>query len=155
MNTIFMNIVLSPLTEGVPNSWGDMYVKALGNGLIKSDGRNSTQYVNTKTGVQAWVDGIIGKDINGESKLVVEGYFKGDGTKSSDIIKKIQALAYRGVLAAGGRNNGHSMTQFITNRTWGVYDTGWPRSKSPRPYGDRFSLWYKKEKTSSFWILKP
>jgi hypothetical protein len=44
INTIFMNIVLSNVTEGVPNSWGDMYVKAMDRGLLNMCVVNSSQY---------------------------------------------------------------------------------------------------------------
>jgi hypothetical protein len=151
INTIFMNIVLSSVKDGVPASWGDMYLKAMESGLIQKDGISSTQYMNTQKGVQSWVDGIIGKN-----KLIVEGYFKGDGTPSSEMFQKIQTLANRGVLASGGRfkNNHHSMMQALTGGTWGVYDTGFPSSKNPRPYGTPYDVFYG-EDTNSFWILKP
>jgi len=128
-----------------------MYVKALEKGLIGNDGISSTQYMNTREGLQAWVDGIIG-----EGKLTVEGYFKGDGTKNSEIIKKIQQLATRGVMASGGRfsNNNHSMMQFLTKGAWGVYDTGWPRSNRARPFGTPYDKYYRRNDINSFWILR-
>ena len=156
INTIFMNIVLSAETEGVPKSWGDMYVKAMENGLLQKDGVSSTQYMNTRDGVQAWVDGIIGKGVTGESKLTVEGYFKNESTGETDVMELIQQLATRGVLASGGRfgNNSHSMMQFLNGGTWGVYDTGRPSYSTPRPFGSSYTKWYTKPSVvDSYWIL--
>jgi hypothetical protein len=158
INTMFSNIVLSSVTDGAPKSWGDMYLKALENGLIsKNDGISSTQYMNTRKGVQAWVDGIIGKDVNGNSKLKVDGYFKNERTPDMDVMQKIQQLATRGVFASGGRfkENHHSMTQVLMGGTWGIMDTGWPKDSKARPFGDRYSQWYKRDDTYSFWILTP
>ncbi len=150
INTIFMNIVLSPVTEGVPQSFGDMYVKAQESKLIGENGINSTQSMNTEKGVQAWIDGIIGA-----GKLDVEGYFKGDGTKESDIMNKIQDLAGKGALASGGRIDAitHSMMQALVNGTWGIFDTGKYSFVNPRPYGEAFDKYYGRNNTSSFWIL--
>jgi hypothetical protein len=107
--------------------------------------------MNTQKGVQSWVDGIIGKN-----KLIVEGYFKGDGTEAKDIMRKIQMLANKGVSASGGRfhNNGHSMMQFLTGGIWGIFDTGMPSYNKTRPVGSPFYEFYTPSDTSSFWILK-
>jgi len=158
INTMFSNIVLSSVTDGAPKSWGDMYLKALENGLIsKNDGISSTQYMNTRKGVQAWVDGIIGKDVNGNSKLKVDGYFKNERTPDMDVMQKIQQLATRGVFASGGRvKESHSMMQFLTNGTWGVYDTGRPSLSTPREFGNLYTNWYTKPSViDSYWILLP
>jgi hypothetical protein len=73
-----------------------------------------------------------------------------------DVMQKIQQLATRGVMAAGGRfsNNQHSMMQFLTNGTWGVYDTGRPSLSTPREFGNLYTNWYTKPSViDSYWIL--
>ena len=147
-----MNVIVSQEKEGVPQSWGEMYLKALDGGLLQKDGVSTTQYMNRRDGIQNWVDTLIGKD-----RLVVEGLFPEDRLSSGDIFNRIPELLNSGVLASGGRflNNTHSMMQFIVNNNWGIFDTGWRREPGARPYGVPYDVFYREKNTNSYWILRP
>ncbi len=153
MNVLFMNIVTSSLKDGVPASFGDMYLKLMKDEKIQGDGISLTGSINDLNNLQNIVNTIIGDD----NSLKVNGYSINQGLSSKEVYNKFfEVLQDSNILNVGGRMSGHSIYLFNQGDTWGEYDSGRPGKRSPRPYGQDYDKDFKPYNTSSFyWLTTP